>query len=66
MKHDIPSVLLEGEIYPPSDNARLMSNVVFFARLLLMGVILGGPDVLRSIGINQPPQMLHWMFENKV
>ena len=58
--------MLEGEVYPPSDTARLMSNVLFFARLLLIGLILGGPDVLRSVGIQQPPQWLQWMFENKV
>ncbi len=66
VRQDLPSLLLEGEVYPPSDTARLMSNVLFFARLVLMGIILGGPDVLRYIGINQPPQFLQWMFDNKV
>ena len=66
MRQDVPSISLEGEIYPPSDNARLMSNVMFYARLVLMGLILGGRDVMRTFGVEQPPNWLLWMFENKV
>ena len=44
----------------------MLSNVLFYARLLLIGVILGGPDLLRTVGINQNPQLLQWMFDNKV
>lgn len=66
VKQSIPTVLLEGEVYPPSDMAQLISNVLFYARLVLMGVILGGPDLLNTIGINQTPHWLQWMFDNKV
>ena len=62
----MPTLLLEGEIYPPSDTARIASNILFAVRLLLIGLILGGPDILQKIGINQPPQWYLWMYENKV
>lgn len=66
LKQSIPTILLEGEVYPPSDTARMMSNILFYLRLLLIGVILGGPDLMTTIGINQTPHWLQWMFDNKV
>lgn len=62
----MPTLLLEGEIYPPSNTARIASNILFAVRLLLIGLILGGPDILQRIGINQPPQWYLWMYENKI
>ena len=66
LRQDMPTLLLEGEIYPPSNTARIASNILFAVRLLLIGLILGGPDILQRIGINQPPQWYLWMYENKV
>lgn len=57
---------MEGSVYPPSDAARLLSNIAFFMRLLLIGLLLGGPETLQKVGIDNPPQWFLWMCENKV
>ena len=62
----MPSLKMEGSIYPPSNTARLLSNIVFFMRLLLIGLLLGGPDTLQKVGIDNPPHWFLWMCENKV
>lgn len=63
----MPSLNVEGSVYPAGPVAMALSNIVFIARLALIGLIIGGgPDTLQRVGINNTPQWLLWMFENKV
>lgn len=63
----MPSLSVEGRVYPAGPVATGLSNLVFIIRLLFIAVIIGGgPEMLQRFGINNTPQWLLWMFENKV
>lgn len=66
IRQELPSLKTEGSVYPPGPTASLLSNIVFALRLIFIGILLGGPDTLRWIGINNPPEWFTWMNENKV
>ena len=66
LAEDFPSLNIEGETYPPSPTAQLLSNLVFLVRMVLLGLVLAGPGALQSVGIQQPPAWYMWMYENKV
>lgn len=63
---EIPHLKLEGHTYPPPYINRLLSNCFFVLKILLMGIILGGPGVLQTIGIQQPPAIYVWTQEHKI
>ena len=65
LAEELPHVTLEGENYPPPYINRLLSNVLFCVRMVLIGLILAGPGALQSLGIQQPPSMYMWAQENK-
>ena len=65
LAEELPHVHLEGDNYPPPYINKLFSNILFFGRLLLIGVILGGPGLLEGVGIRQPPSIYMWTQENK-
>ncbi|XP_019857946.1 PREDICTED: selenoprotein T2-like [Amphimedon queenslandica] len=63
----MPSLSVEGRVYPAGPVATALSNIVFIIRLLCIAVIIGGgPEMLQRFGINNTPQWLLWMFENKM
>ena len=66
LAEDFPSLSIEGDTYPPSSTAQLLSNLVFLVRMVLLGLVLAGPGALQSLGIQQPPAWYMWMYENKV
>lgn len=63
---ELPHVQLEGQNYPPPYINNLLSNALFVLRMLLIGLILGGPGVLQSIGVHQFPAIFLWTQENKI
>ena len=65
LAEELPHVRLEGENYPPPYANKVLSNVLFGLRMVLIGVILGGPGVLQSVGIREPPSIYRWTQENK-
>ena len=65
LAEELPHVRLEGENYPPPYANQLLSNVLFLVRMALIGLILAGPGVLQSLGIQQPPSIYMWTQENK-
>ena len=66
LQKEIPSLVVQGEIYPASKLARVLSNIVFVLRFVVVGFIIGGPGSLEAVGITQRPQWFLWMCENKV
>lgn len=66
LQEDMPSLLVQGEIYPASKLARVLSNIVFLLRFAVVGLIIGGPGSLEAIGIAQRPSWFLWMCENRV
>ena len=65
LTEELPHVKLEGENYPPPYFNSVLSNILFVLRMLLVGLILGGPQVFQSVGIQQPPDIYMWTQENK-
>ena len=65
LAEELPHVQLEGENYPPPYINQQFSNILFVLRMALIGVIIGGPGVLQSVGIQNPPQVFWWAQENK-
>lgn len=66
LAEDFPHLKMEGNTYPPPYINQLLSNVVFVLRMALIAVIIGGPGVLQSVGIQQPPALYMWTQENKM
>ena len=66
LAEELPHLKLEGQNYPPPYINQLLSNVFFAVRMLLIVVIVGGPGVLQSVGIQQPPAIYVWTQENKM
>ena len=66
LAEELPHLKLEGQNYPPSYINQLLSNVFFAVRMLLIVLIVGGPGVLQSVGIQQPPAIYMWTQENKM
>ena len=66
LHHELPSLEIQGETYPPTKLARTLSNIVFFLRMLLIAAILGGPGALQAVGINHYPDWYQWTQEHKV
>ena len=65
LSEELPHVTLEGENYPPPYLNSVLRNILFVLRMLSIGLILGGPGVLQSVGIQQPPAIYIWTQENK-
>lgn len=65
LAQELPHLKLEGQNYPPPYICSVLSNVLFVVRMLLIGLILGGPGVLQGMGIQQPPAIYMWTQENK-
>ena len=66
LAEELPDLHLEGANYPPPYINNLLSNTLFYVRMVLIGLILGGPGVLQSLGIQQPPPIYMWTQENKM
>ncbi len=63
---EVPHLEVQGETYPPPHINEILSNVVFVLRMVCIGLLLGGPQLLVSLGINNPPGLYSWAQENKV
>ena len=66
LAEELPHLHLEGANYPPPYINNLLSNVLFYVRMVLIGLIIGGPGVLQSLGIQHPPSIYMWTQENKL
>ena len=66
IRQEIPTLKAEGSVYPPGPIPQLLSNIMFALRLIFVGILISGPDALRWIGINNPPEWFMWMCQNKV
>lgn len=66
LANELPHLQLEGQNYPPPYINSVLSNVLFVVRMLLIGLILGGPGVLQNMGIHRLPDIFVWAQENKI
>lgn len=66
LKSEVPHLEVEGETYPPPRANEIMSNVMFVLRMACIALLFGGPQLLESLGINNPPAIYTWAQENKV
>lgn len=66
LKSEVPHLEVEGETYPPPRINEILSNTLFVVRMVCIGLLFGGPQLLQSLGINNPPTIYNWAQENKV
>ena len=66
LQSEVAHLEVQGETYPPPRINEILSNVVFVVRMVCLGLLLGGPQLLQSIGVNNPPGIYTWAQENKV
>ena len=66
LQAEVPHLKIEGKTYPPPRINEILSNIVFALRMLCIVVLLGGPQLLASVGIQNPPWIYNWAQENKV
>ncbi|XP_064394251.1 selenoprotein T2-like [Halichondria panicea] len=57
---------MEGGTYPPPRVNELLSSGLFIVRMAVVLLLLAGPGVLQSIGIQNPPWIYTWAHENKM
>ena len=63
----LPHLHLEGANYPPPYINNLLSNVLFYVRMVLIGLILGGPGrSTESRLFNSHHLFILWTQENKL
>ena len=56
----------EGATYPPPNFNQLLSTALFWLRMAMLLLLIAGPGVLETLGINNPPWIYTWAQENKV
>ena len=66
LKSEVPHLEVQGETYPPPRINEMMSNTLFWVRMLCIVALFGGPQLLQTIGIHNPPAFYNWAQENKV
>ncbi len=66
LQSEVPHLTVEGEGYPPPRINEILSNVLFGLRMVCIAVLLGGPQLLQAIGIQNPPWIYNWAQDNKV
>ena len=66
LAEELPHLRLEGANYPPPYINHVFSNILFWLRMAVIALILAGPGVLQSVGIQQPPPIYMWTQENKL
>lgn len=66
LKEEVPHLTMEGATYPPPRLNEMLSSGLFFVRMAIVLLLLGGPTVLESLGIRNPPWIYTWALENKV
>ena len=66
LQSEVPHLEVLGETYPPPRPNEILSNVLFVVRMVCIALLFGGPQLLQSLGINNPPWIYTWAQENKV
>ncbi len=66
LRTEVPHLNMEGGTYPPPRVNELLSSGLFIVRMAVVLLLLAGPGVLQSIGIQNPPWIYTWAHENKV
>lgn len=56
----------EGATYPPPNFNQLLSTALFWLRMAMLLLLIAGPGVLETLGINNPPWIYTWAQENKM
>ena len=66
LQSEVPHLEVQGETYPPPRINEVLSNIVFVIRMVCIALLFGGPQLLTSLGVNNPPGIYLWAQENKV
>lgn len=66
LQSEVPHLEVIGETYPPPRANEILSNTLMVFRMLCIALLFGGPHLLQTIGIQNPPGIYNWAQENKV
>lgn len=66
LKSEVPHLEVQGETYPPPRINEMISNTLFWVRMLCIVALFGGPQLLQTMGIQNPPAIYNWAQENKM
>lgn len=66
LQSEVPHLEVQGETYPPPRANEILSNTLMVFRMLCIVLLFGGPQLLQTVGIQNPPAIYNWAQENKV
>ncbi len=66
LQSEVPYLEVQGETYPPPRVNEILSNTLFALRMVCIVMLFGGPQLLQTLGIQNPPAVYLWAQENKV